>query len=89
LTDNPAIDTVAVRDGPSLGATLKVTVPGPLPLLPPVMVIHGTAVVAVHVHSALLALTWTVRSPPLGSTCSAVEDSRKSQGFPSWETCIR
>jgi hypothetical protein len=49
LTVCPAIVKVPVRGAvPVWAATLKVTVPPPLPLAPPVTVIHGSALLAVH-----------------------------------------
>ena len=46
----PAITSVPVRDAPLLAATLKVTVPLPLPLLRPVNEIHDALLLADHSH---------------------------------------
>jgi hypothetical protein len=66
VTVCPATLIEPVRDGPVVPATAKVTVPGPVPLEPAVMVIHGTLLAAVHAHPAAAA-TLTVRLPPPGS----------------------
>jgi hypothetical protein len=45
----PAIVMVPVRTlVPGFAATLKITVPCPVPLAPPVTVIHASLLVAVH-----------------------------------------
>ncbi len=49
MTVWPAIVIVPVRGlAPVFAATLKVTVPMPAPLAPPVIVIHGTLLTAIH-----------------------------------------
>ena len=55
---------VPVRVGPVVAATLKATVPAPLPLAPPVMLIHGALLDAVQAQPAA-ALTLIVPGPPL------------------------
>jgi hypothetical protein len=58
---------VPVRAAPVLAATLKVTTPLPVPLVPDVMVIHGTSVLAVHPHT-LCPATANVPGPPAAVT---------------------
>ena len=70
--------SVAVRAGPAVAATAKVTVPPPLPLVPDVTVIHGALLVAVQVHP-LAVLTPTVRVPPPASTLCVSGDTSKAQ----------
>jgi hypothetical protein len=62
----PPIVTVPVRPVvAALAATLYETVPLPVPLAPPVTVIHdGALLVAVHAHDVALAVTATVPLPP-------------------------
>jgi hypothetical protein len=50
-----------------LRATLTVTVPLPVPLAPPVMVIHESSLVALQVQVPAVE-TVTLRTPPLSST---------------------
>jgi len=49
-----------------LAATEYATVPGPLPLLPAVIAIHGALAVAFHEHAAG-AVTLTLPAPPSGA----------------------
>ena len=63
--------SVPVRAPPVLAATLSVTIPSPLPAAPPVMVIHGTALVAVHAHPSV-DVTSIVREPPAADVDVAV-----------------
>ena len=59
--------TVPVRRSVAgLVATVFATVPGPLPLLPVVIVIHGALAVAFHEHVAG-AVTLTLPAPPSGA----------------------
>jgi hypothetical protein len=60
----PAIVIVPVRDVVAVvAATLNVTVPAPLPLAPPVMVIHAALLTAVHAHP-IVAVTAALPVPP-------------------------
>jgi hypothetical protein len=53
VTVCPAIVSVPVRDAlPVFAAIDNVTVPLPAPVVPPVTVIHGSALTAVHRHPA-------------------------------------
>jgi len=81
----PAIVTVPVRDAVlGLTATSYETVPFPLPLTPPVTVIHAALLVAVHAQPAP-AVTVTV---PLVATdvLRVTADGRivNEQGAPGW-----
>ena len=60
---NPAIVIVPERPGPLVEATVKFTLPFPLPLEPDVTLIHGCALVAVHAHPSP-AVTVTEPFPP-------------------------
>lgn len=63
----PAIVIDPERPGPVVEATVKLTVPFPLPLEPDVMVIHGCALAAVQAQPAP-AVTLTEPLPPEGAT---------------------
>jgi hypothetical protein len=63
----PAIVIVPERPGPLLDATVKFTVPSPLPLEPDVMVIQACVLVAVHAQPAP-AVTVTEPFPPEEAT---------------------
>ena len=63
----PAIVSVPDRAGPLVPATLKVSVPFPVPLPPDAMVIHGVPVVADHAQPPP-AVTVTVPLPPADGT---------------------
>ncbi|MFN7919502.1 MAG: hypothetical protein U0Q16_05360 [Bryobacteraceae bacterium] len=63
----PAIVIVPDREGPALPAALNETVPAPLPLAPPVTVIHASLLVADHPHPAA-ADTFTDPDPPVAGT---------------------
>lgn len=67
-----------VRAGPDVAATAKVTVPEPFPLAPPVIVIHGALLVAVHAQP-LAVFTPTVPVPPPASTLCVSGDTSKAQ----------
>ena len=55
----PAIVSVPLRALPVLAATLKPTVPFPLPLVPEVIVSHDALLLAVHAHP-LVVVTATL-----------------------------
>jgi hypothetical protein len=78
VTVCPPMVREPVRAGPLAAATAKLTVPPPLPLAAPVMVIHGTLLAAVHAHP-LAVFTVTVRVPPLASTVCERGDTSKAQ----------
>jgi hypothetical protein len=59
----PAIVNVADRAPATLTATLKVTIPLPVPLAPDVTVTHGALLLAVHAQVAPV-VTVTVPEPP-------------------------
>lgn len=59
---DPAIVSVPERAPPVLAATVYVTLPLPVPLAPPVIVIQLAPVVAVHVQPDCVV---TVTGPPV------------------------
>jgi hypothetical protein len=69
LTANvrPAMLRVPLRAGPVVGATENSTVPSPVRLPPPGMVIHGSPLAAVQSHSETVD-TATVAEPPVCGT---------------------
>jgi hypothetical protein len=69
LTTNrrPAIVSAVLRAGPTVDATVNWTLPLPLRLPPPVIVIHDAPLVAVHSHPAAV-VTATVPEPPVLAT---------------------
>ena len=86
----PAIVSDAVRAPPTLLATVKLTVPGPLPLAPAVIVSHGAPLAAVHAHAGAVATVTGVPAPP-----AAVADwadgaivNVQAVAAPSWDTAI-
>jgi hypothetical protein len=60
----PAIVIVAVRNAPGLAATMKFTVPFPVPLPGGTTVIHRALLVAVHAHPGVAVITMGVPAPP-------------------------
>ena len=78
-----------MRSGPARGSTLKVR--APLPLCSPAdpIEIHEASVEDVHRHCALPVVTWIVRSPPVASTDSLVEERRNSHGRAACDSCRR
>jgi hypothetical protein len=52
-----------VREGPRFCATVKLTVPFPVPLAPDVIVIHGARLAAVHAQPCG-ATIWKLPCPP-------------------------
>jgi hypothetical protein len=62
VTNVPAMVSVPVRDGPEVGATVNVTVAGPVPAAAPT-VIHSALLAAVHGQPAPL-VTVTTCDPP-------------------------
>lgn len=82
----PATVTVAVRGVvPLFAATLKVTVPFPDPLEPPVTVTHGAPLTAVQVHPAG-AVTVTLGHAAVAGTAELVADNVKVQAPAAWVT---
>jgi hypothetical protein len=82
LTVNVRSAIVIVPERPAsllLAATLYDTVPLPLPLALEVIVIHGSLLVAVHVHPAWLAIVMVSLAPPAG-TESVVGEMSNWQG---------
>jgi hypothetical protein len=74
FTENgrPAIVSVVARGSAGFGATLKVTVPLPEPLLSPITT-QSTVDAAVHVHAPPLTIvTVTVPPPPAALNCCSV-----------------
>jgi hypothetical protein len=63
----PAIVSVPDRAGPVVAATVKATVPLPLPLAPDVIEIHGWLLTAVHAHP-LADVTAALPVPPDAGT---------------------
>jgi hypothetical protein len=64
-----AIVAVPVRDAPEFAATLSLTVPGPVPVPPEAIVIHGAFVTDVHAHDPPV-ITEIVEVPPAAATAS-------------------
>jgi hypothetical protein len=78
----PAIVSVPFLGEPSvLAATVNVTVPFPVPLVPEVMVIKGELVTAVHAQLAT-EVTFTVPAPPAAEKSWLVLDNWNPQAFP-------
>lgn len=71
----PATVIVPVLSGPSLGATLKVTVPFPVPEAPAVIVIQESSATAVHGQAAEVA-TWKVRPEAPATGTDALDGLR-------------
>jgi hypothetical protein len=69
----PAIVIVPIRTGPVLAATEYCTVPFPLPLEPPVTVIHESLLTAVHGQPVML-VTPTLPVEPLIGLLAEVAD---------------
>ena len=68
----PAIVSVSTRCGPVLAATLKPTVPLPVPVAPLVIVIHDAVVEDVHAHPAGIVTATFVAAPlPAPTVCAA------------------
>ena len=63
----PATTALPERDGPVVAAATNVTVPAPVPLDRPWMVIHESFDVALHSHSGFEAML-TVTVPPPAPT---------------------
>jgi len=64
---------VPVRAGPVFAATLKLTDPGPVPLVPAAIVIHvGALLTAVHAHVAPVVTVIAVPAPPAAAIDSLV-----------------
>ena len=63
----PAIVNVSDRDDPEFALTESVTVPFPLPVAPPVMLIQFACSSVVHAHP-LPAVTVTDTDPPAAGT---------------------
>jgi hypothetical protein len=80
----PAIVSVPDRAGPVVDATVKLTVPSPLPFAPEVTVIHDALLFAVQVQPAP-ELTVVEPLPPPAGTDWLSGDTVKVQPFP-WET---
>lgn len=64
----PAAVIVPLRAPPAFAATVNDTVPLPVPVLPPDIVIHGTLAAAVHAHVAADAVTAIDPDPPVSET---------------------
>ena len=70
----PAIVMVPTRDEPVVfAATVNVTVPMPVPLAPPVMVIQLAALTAVH-EQLVPVTTETLQAVPVEATDALVAD---------------
>jgi hypothetical protein len=70
----PAIVSVAERSVPVFAAITYVTVPLPVPLLPPVTVIQAALLVAVHEHPLVVVTVVVLVAPDEGTLCD-VDDS--------------
>ncbi len=76
----PAIVTVPVRAGPAFGSTFSATVPGPVPVAPPVTVIHGAFDAAVQAQDGSDVETDTDAGPPAAGTGCDVGAIEYEQG---------
>ena len=82
----PATVSVPVRcEVEVLAVALKVTVPLPDPLAPPLMVSHAALLVAVHVHP-VAAVTLVVDDPAAEVSAAEVGETPKVQVMPLWVT---
>jgi hypothetical protein len=82
----PATVSVPVRELVDVfAATLKLTVPLPLPLAPAVTVIHAALLVAVHAQPVVV-VTLVLPVPPAATAFSEVADNVKVQGTPACVT---
>ena len=74
----PAAAIVALRELlPVLAATVNPTLPLPVPEVPPVMLIHGALVVAVHTQLFADAVTAIEPDPPASAKLCVVGDIEK------------
>ena len=73
VTDCSAITRDAVRALLVFDETEKFTVPGPVPVAPPLIVIHDASVRTLHAHP-VGALTVIVLFPPEDGSASRVDD---------------
>ncbi len=64
-----AIVAVPVRAAPELAATFSLTVPGPVPVPPEAIVIHGAFAADVHAHDPPV-ITAIVEVPPAAGIAS-------------------
>jgi hypothetical protein len=86
----PATTTVPLRAPPVFGRTVKLTLPLPVPLDAPAMVIQSARLVAVHLQALALASIVTVRVPPVAETVgfSALAVKRHGAGSCAIGTCV-
>lgn len=82
----PATVRVPLRAAPVLAATVKLTVPFPLPLAPDVIVNHGTLLDAVHEHPAAVVTATGVPAPPDAPIDCDVGLIEKLHGAAAWLT---
>jgi hypothetical protein len=64
----PAIVSVPTRCGPVVAVTVNATEPLPVPLAPPVIVIHGVVVDDTHAHPAGIVTATFAAAPPEAAT---------------------
>ena len=84
----PAIVSVPDLLGPLVAATVKLTVPFPLPAVPDVTVIHEALGVAVHAQPDA-AVTATVALPPAAATDLVSGEMLNAQPFPCVSVTVR
>src|ERR1017187_6095575 len=78
---------VPVRRPPVLTPTVYVTVPLPVPILPPLTRIQGALVVALHLQSGAFALTERLLPvTPADSTAMLLGETFSEQTTPVWLT---
>ena len=66
---------------PRFAATESVTVPFPVPPLPPAIVTNEALLTAVHVQKLASGLTVTLAVPPVAATLMVVVESVKKRSF--------
>jgi hypothetical protein len=77
-----------LRASPGLAPTLTVTDPGPFPVDPGEIVIHGAPARALHVQP-LAVVTPILAVPPDASKFCSVSDNSNWHGAASWRICAR
>ena len=90
VTPTPAIESEPLRSAPPLAAAEKVVVPDPVPDAPPVIVIHGAPLDAVHVQVGAEGVTVKLPVPPpvatdcVGGETLNVHDGGGGGGAAAW-----
>jgi hypothetical protein len=85
-TVSSATTIVPSRASPAFAPTATVTMPLPVALAAPLIVIHPVRLVADHAHACELAVTDTLVDPPLAGTTPAGRETVKRHGAASCVT---